>query len=52
MKAVTKHHNSVVTLLLKTPNIDVNLKSETGKCALYCISNTLILDEDKQNVLK
>jgi len=29
------HGNSVVALLLNTPNIDVNLKSEMGFCALY-----------------
>ena len=32
--AVINNHNSVVALLLKTPNIDVNC-SETGGCALH-----------------
>ena len=36
MRAVYNHHNSVVELLLKTPNIDVNLKSINGSCALRC----------------
>ena len=35
MVAVENNHNSVVELLLKTPNIDVNLKSDWGNCALY-----------------
>merc|ERR1712045_352576 len=37
MWAVSLNHNSVVDLLLKKPNIDVNLKSESsGFCALHC----------------
>jgi len=32
--AVHKNHNSVVELLLNTPNIDVNLKDRWGNCAL------------------
>ena len=39
MRAVYKHHNSVVELLLKTPNIDVNLKSTSGGCALRSAVN-------------
>ena len=35
MWAVVKNHNSLVELLLKTPNIDVNQKSDNGWCALY-----------------
>jgi len=35
MRAVFENHNSVVELLLRTPNIDVNLSSENGyRCAL------------------
>jgi len=35
MEAVRNKHNSVVELLLKTPNIDVNLKDDRGSCALH-----------------
>ena len=35
ISAVSYYQNSVVELLLKTPNIDVNLKSDRGRCALY-----------------
>jgi len=35
MVAVSRNHNSVVGLLLKTPNIDVNQKDDDGKCALH-----------------
>ena len=36
MQAVKKNHNSVVALLLKTPNIDVNHKDDSeGCCALH-----------------
>ena len=36
MQAVRKNHNSVVALLLKTPNIDVNHKDDSeGCCALH-----------------
>ena len=35
MWAVSENHNSVVELLLKTPNIDVNLKDGEGCCALH-----------------
>merc|ERR1712130_497879 len=35
MWAVRNNHNSVVELLLKTPNIDVNLKDDRGYCALH-----------------
>ena len=35
MWAVAKRHNSMVELLLKTPNIDVNLRSKRGECALH-----------------
>ena len=35
MFAVYKNHNSVVELLLRTPNIDVNLKDDSGRCALH-----------------
>ena len=35
MWAVDENHNSVVELLLNTPNIDVNLKSVWGSCALH-----------------
>jgi len=36
MWAVRESHNSVVNLLLKTPNVDVNLKSDKrGNCALH-----------------
>ena len=35
INAVIFNHNSVVALLLNTPNIDVNWKSETGFCALH-----------------
>ena len=35
MWAVTENHNSVVELLLKTPNIDVNQKDDEGCCALH-----------------
>ena len=38
-RAVYNHHNSVVELLLKTPNIDVNLKSTSGGCALRSAVN-------------
>ena len=34
MWAVSKNHNSVVELLLNTPNIDVNLKSDDYWCPL------------------
>ena len=33
--AVRNNHNSVVDLLLSTPNIDVNLKDNKGGCALH-----------------
>ena len=36
MWAVIYNHNSVVALLLNTPNIDVNQKDNQGKCALCC----------------
>ena len=36
MQATAGNHNSVVELLLNTPNIDVNLKSIWGRCALHC----------------
>ena len=35
MAAVTNNHNSVVELLLRTPNIDVNQKDGLGLCALH-----------------
>ena len=35
IRAVFNNHNSVVELLLKTPNIDVNLRSKRGECALH-----------------
>jgi len=35
MEAVRNNHNSVVELLLKTPNIDVNLRNNRGGCALH-----------------
>ena len=35
MWAVENHYNSVVELLLKTPNIDVNLKEDGGWSALH-----------------
>ena len=35
MAAVTNNHNSVVELLLRTPNIDVNKKDGLGLCALH-----------------
>jgi len=35
MWAVINNHNSVVDLLLSTPNIDVNQKDNQGKCALH-----------------
>ena len=35
MRAVHKNHNSVVELLLKTPNIDVNQTNDWGVCALH-----------------
>ena len=35
MWAVCFEHNSVVELLLNTPNIDVNWKSDWAQCALY-----------------
>ena len=40
MRAVYKHHNSVVELLLKTPNIDVNQKDNYGRCALHLAMET------------
>merc|ERR1711953_510545 len=36
MWAVSRSHNSMVALLLNTPNIDVNLKTKSGLCALHC----------------
>jgi len=35
MWAVIYNHNSVVALLLNTPNIDVNQKDNQGRCALH-----------------
>ena len=35
MWAVDINHNSVVDLMLATPNIDVNLKNDGGWCALH-----------------
>jgi len=35
MEAVRNKHNSVVEILLKTPNIDVNFKNERDSCALH-----------------
>ena len=35
MGAVIYNHNSVVALLLNTPNIDVNQKDNQGRCALH-----------------
>ena len=35
MWAVWKNHNSLVELLLKTPNIDVNQNDTLGWCALH-----------------
>ena len=35
MGAVGDNHNSVVTLLLNIPNVDVNWKSNLGTCALH-----------------
>jgi len=35
MWAVINNHNSVVALLLNTPNIDVNQKDNQGRCALH-----------------
>ena len=35
MEAGSYKHNSVVALLLNTPNIYVNLKTEDGTCALH-----------------
>ena len=41
MWAVIYNHNSVVDLLLSTPNIDVNQKNNYGKCALHwAVRNT------------
>jgi len=39
MEAVMNNCNSVVALLLNTPNTDVNLKSDWGSCALHCAVN-------------
>merc|ERR1712130_621812 len=35
MWAVRNNHKSVVELLVKAPNIDVNLKDDLGRCALH-----------------
>ena len=35
IQAVSRKHNSVVALLLNTPNIDVNQKDNEGRCALH-----------------
>ena len=35
--AVINNHNSVVALLLNSPNIDVNQKNNKGKCALHFV---------------
>ena len=34
-RAVENNHSSVVALLLKTPNIEVNLKGHRAWCKLY-----------------
>ena len=43
MVALSSNHNSVVELLLKSPNIDVNQKDNWGSCALH-------LAASKQNI--
>merc|ERR1712079_939769 len=39
METVAYKHNSVVALLLNSPNIDVNLKNNYGTCALHWAVN-------------
>ena len=52
MRAVHNNNNSLVELLLDTPNIDVNLRSDRGSCAPRCFRRTLFSRKSKVQPIK